>query len=158
MRKRTCSGDVDCVRRVYVHVSKEGGYPQTSAVCRILHYSCIPDTHTCFPAVYVSVCGYKLYPCATRMHGAHTLASQHHRSNARVSRAHTFRRTRSAIVPGRRGPTRQRLASGRASASITDESDERLSTAQIGHETALIFCSQPESRQSSISCGPETQK
>ena len=59
-----------------------------------------------------------------------------------MSRAHTFRRTRSAIVPGRRGPTRQRLASRRASASITGESDERSSRAQIGHETADFLCSQ----------------
>ena len=61
-----------------------------------------------------------------------------------MSRAHTFRRTRSAIVTGRSGPTRQPLASGRASASIMGESDERLSGAQIGHETADFLCSQQD--------------
>ena len=33
---------------------------------RILHCTCIWDTAYSFFAVYVSVCGYKLYPCVTR--------------------------------------------------------------------------------------------
>jgi hypothetical protein len=37
---------------------------------RILHCTCIWDTAYSFFAVYVSVCGYKLYPCVTRLHSA----------------------------------------------------------------------------------------
>ena len=52
--------------RVHAYVRAQGEYPHTSAVCRILDLTCIQDTHTCPPAVYVSVYGYIMYPCVAR--------------------------------------------------------------------------------------------
>ena len=53
--------------RVHAYVRAQGEYPHTSAVCRILDLTCIQDTHTCPPAVYVSVYGYIMHPCVARV-------------------------------------------------------------------------------------------
>ena len=58
--------------RVHAYVRAQGEYPHTSAVCRILDLTCIQDTHTCPPAVYVSVYGYIMYLCVARMLGCGT--------------------------------------------------------------------------------------
>ena len=52
--------------RVHAYVRAQGEYPHTSGYLRILDLTCIQDTHTCPPAVYVSVYGYIMYPCVAR--------------------------------------------------------------------------------------------